>query len=490
MNLTFAARPGSQPISPRSRLYGAALVITLAYLLIGTVNNENQSWVQVNLPLSAVSILLLSLSAAETYLFMQRIQKSNELLNTARQRELELSQRLAFQRQTILSQISRALIDELDVNQMPLEVLERIAQLFEADVVATWTLVRNHTHSFLLRGAFGLNTHGKEQLDAIQWSFPQFEDNSTTGHQLIAADVRRDLSPVLTAFCEKERLVCCALTPIVRRDEFVGIVGVFYRKPLAISPSLAAEMQTVANVIASAIQAEELYRDLMQAQKVESIGTLTSGIAHDFNNVLAAILACASYVKQHTDPNSPTFRYLEATEASAHRGAALTKQLLSFARREEPKLTVVNPNEWIDQTLKMLERSFDKAILIQKMFKSDLRPIEIDPSQFEQVILNIAVNARDAMLEGGILTITTRNAHLDANDPYRPKLQVPDGDYVALGFRDTGQGMDEDTLKRIFEPFFTTKRRGKGTGLGLSVVQSIIKASGGAVHVESEGYVV
>ena len=472
--------------SPRARLYGGALATTLAYLLIGRLSNDNQSWVQVNLPLSAVSVLLLGLSAAEMYLFVQRIQRNNEELHAARQRELELSQRLAFQRQTILSQISRALIDRLDVNQMPREVLERIAQLFEADVVATWALERNASQHFALRGIHGLNAHGSDQIDAIHWSFPAFEGHGKDARQLIAADARAGLSRDLAAFCEKERIVCCALTPVLRRDELVGVVGMFYRRALAISPSLAAEMQTVANVIAGAIQAEELYHDLIQVQKIESIGTLTSGIAHDFNNVLAAILACASYVKQQTDPASPTYRYLEAAEASAHRGAALTKQLLSFVRREEPRCVVLDANECIEQTLKMLERSFDKSILIQRKFTQSLRLIEADASQLEQVVLNIAVNARDAMPEGGIFTITTRNTCLKVNDPYRPRLELPDGDYVVLGFRDTGSGMDAATLKRVFEPFFTTKRPGKGTGLGMSVVQSVVKNFGGAIHVESE----
>jgi nitrogen-specific signal transduction histidine kinase/ActR/RegA family two-component response regulator len=254
---------------------------------------------------------------------------------------------------------------------------------------------------------------------------------------------------------------------------------------MAISPSLAAEMQTVANVIASAIQVEELYRDLIQVQKIESIGTLTSGIAHDFNNVLAAILACATYVKQQTDAQHPTYRYLESIENSAHRGAALTKQLLAFARREGPKLRVVDATEVIEQTVKMLDRSFEKTILLQRQYAKDLKPIEADPSQLEQVILNIAVNARDAMGESGIFTITTRNVRLDGTDPYRLNLSVPDGEYVVLGFRDTGHGMDSATMKRIFEPFFTTKRIGKGTGLGLSLVQSIVKSFGGEIRVES-----
>ena len=477
---------GPQSWSPRASLYGIALAITVSYFLLGRLNSHNRLWVEVSLPLSSASVLLLCLSAAELYLFVQRIQRQNGDLRAASERELDLSQRLAFQRQTILNQISRALIDKLDVNQMPREVLEKIAQLFEADVVATWAYEKAGPANFPLKGVFGLNAHTAEQAEAIAWTFPQFANNPKDPHQHVAENPQRDLAPALGAFCDREKLACGAFSPIVRRDELVGIVGVFYRKPFAISPSLTAEMQTVATVIASAVQAEELYRDLVQVQKIESIGSLASGIAHDFNNVLAAILGCASYVKQRTDPKSPTYRYLEATETSAHRGAALTKQLLSFARREGPRVTVVSPNESIEQTLKMLERSFDKSILLQRQFAAELKPVEIDPSQLEQVILNISVNARDAMPEGGIFTITTRNRRLDVTDQYRPALPLPDGEYVVLGFRDTGHGMNPATVKRIFEPFFTTKGRGKGTGLGLSVVQNIVRNFGGELRVDSE----
>src|SRR5262249_19323888 len=137
-------------------------------------------------------------------------------------------------------------------------------------------------------------------------------------------------------------------------------------------------------------------------------------------------------------------------------------------------------------TLKILERSFDKSILIQRQFAPNLRPVEVDPSQLEQVFLNLAVNARDAMSRGGMLTITTRNIRLDVGDPFRPNVTLPDGEYVALSFRDTGTGMDAATLARIFEPFFTTKRPGKGTGLGLSMVQNIVKGFRGEIRVESQ----
>jgi signal transduction histidine kinase len=462
-----------------------ALVITLSYLLIGRLNNDNDSWVQVSLPLSSASLLLLSLAGAEAYLYVQRVQRNQEELQAARARETELFQRLAFQRQSTLNQISRDLIDKLDVAQISAEVLEKIAQLFEAEVVAVWMVGHNGHTRFVLKGACGFTGHNSQQLDALDWLFPAFEQTPKDAHQIITANVSQEVSPALADVCKRERIACAALSPVVRRKELVGLIGIFYREPREISQSLAAEMQTVANIVAGAVQAEELYRELVQVQKIESIGALASGIAHDFNNVLAAILACASYVKQQTDPTSPTYRYLEATEASTHRGAALTKQLLSFARREGPHVTVINPNDCIAQTLKLLDRSFDKTILIQRQFARNLKAIEVDPSQLEQVFLNIAVNARDAMPEGGIFTITTRNVTLDAADPYRPTFSLPDGEYVVLGFRDTGCGMDEATLPHIFEPFFTTKRPGKGTGLGLSMVLSIVKSFGGEIRVES-----
>jgi signal transduction histidine kinase len=462
-----------------------ALVITLSYMLIGRLNNDNDSWVQVSLPLSSASLLLLSLAGAEAYLYVQRVQRNQEELQAARAREIELSQRLAFQRQSTLNQISRDLIDKLDVAQISTEVLEKISQLFEAELVAVWIVDNNGHTRFVLKGAYGFSGHGAEQLAALDWLFPAFEQTPQDPHQIITPSVSQEVSPALADVCGRERIACAVLSPVVRRKELVGLIGIFYREPRDISQSLAAEMQTVANIVAGAVQAEELYRELVQVQKIESIGALASGIAHDFNNVLAAILACASYVKQQTDPTSPTYRYLEATEASTHRGAALTKQLLSFARREGPHVTVINPNDCIEQTLKLLDRSFDKTILIQRQFARNLKAIEVDPSQLEQVFLNIAVNARDAMPEGGIFTITTRNVTLDAADPYRPTFSLPDGDYVVLGFRDTGCGMDEATLPHIFEPFFTTKRPGKGTGLGLSMVLSIVKSFGGEIRVES-----
>ena len=244
-------------------------------------------------------------------------------------------------------------------------------------------------------------------------------------------------------------------------------------------------MQTVANLIASAVQAEELYRNVVQSQKIDSIGNLATGIAHDFNNILAATLSCVNYVKQRTDPADPSHRYLAAAESSIHRGAALSKQLLSFVHREGPPSVVLNPNDVIQSTLGLLERSLEKNLRIQRRFAPDLRLVEINASQLERVILNICLNARDAMPYGGTLTVSTRNVPLSAAVHERARLVLPDCDYVALSFRDTGHGMDEATRQRIFEPFFTTKPDGHASGLGLALVQNIVRNVGGDVLVDS-----
>jgi signal transduction histidine kinase/CheY-like chemotaxis protein len=483
MRMSHNPRPRWQAVKDRVPLYGAAVAVGLLYFFTGKLSSDSSISASVNLPLSALSVIAVCVAGGEAYLFFQSVSRANVETRKARERELELAQRVALQRQTVLNEISRGLIDCLDVNQISASVLERIGSLFEANVIIVWGINRTGTS---IKGAYGLNHPTPADLEALRLALPSFSHTANGYSQILITDIARETNSQLTAFCQQEQITSIALSPVVRRNELVAGLGLFFRKPLILSPSLATEIQTVANLIASVIQAEELYRDLVQIQKIESIGTLASGIAHDFNNVLAAILACASYVKQHTKTVDATYRYLEAIEASAHKGAALTKQLLSFARRENPRPIVLNPNDAIETTLHMLERSFEKNILIQRQFAPNIRLIEIAPSHLEQVILNIAVNARDVMQNGGIFTIQTQNKQLDITNPYRPAVSLPDGDYVVLGFRDTGPGMDAATQKRIFEPFFTTKAPGKGTGLGLSVVRSVVRSAGGDLRVVSD----
>ena len=223
---------------------------------------------------------------------------------------------------------------------------------------------------------------------------------------------------------------------------------------------------------------------LRQSQKLEAIGRLAGGVAHDFNNILTAIMSYASFLKRSIDPGAPGMADLEEIIKAAERAAALTRQLLAFSRKQVLEPKVLGLNTVINDMGKMLQRLIGENISLETGLAPDLLEVRVDPGQMQQVAMNLAVNARDAMPDGGVLVIETANAEVDAAYSRRYP-QVKPGRYVLLTVRDTGEGMDAKTLENIFEPFFTTKEPGKGTGLGLSMVYGIVKQSGGSIVVES-----
>ena len=229
----------------------------------------------------------------------------------------------------------------------------------------------------------------------------------------------------------------------------------------------------------------QLEQQLLQAQKMESIGVLAGGIAHDFNNLLSGILGYASLLKTKTREGDSLYKYADTIEQSAVKAARLTQQLLTFSRGDKFRTETVNINEIAEETLQILERAIDKNISVKKEFLPDIWAIEVDPSQIEQVLLNICINARDAMPKGGVLTIKTENVTLN-DEHLADYLGAAPGDYVKISISDTGVGIDKNIQHKIFDPFFSTKDKTKGTGLGLSVVYGIIKNHGGYIHMESE----
>lgn len=229
----------------------------------------------------------------------------------------------------------------------------------------------------------------------------------------------------------------------------------------------------------------KLEAQYQQAQKMEAVGTLAGGIAHDFNNLLQSVLGYTEILLMDDQVRQHASKDLEEIKRAAKRGAELTHQLLTFSRKVQSKLRPVDLNQEVVQVQKILQRTVPKMIEVELSLKGDLRPINADPAQVEQVLMNLAVNARDAMPEGGRLTIKTDNVILD--DAFcRTHLESKPGEYVELTVSDTGHGMDGETLKNIFDPFFTTKGVGKGTGLGLAMVYGIVKNHDGNILCESK----
>ena len=231
---------------------------------------------------------------------------------------------------------------------------------------------------------------------------------------------------------------------------------------------------------------KERTQRLLQSERLAVVGQLAGGIAHDFNNFLTAILGVSDLILRQTDLNPETARDIESIYNAGNRASALVKQLLAFSRQQiyEPKL--INLNDIIDEVQKMLSRLIGEDIEMTVQKQDSLGLIMADPVQIEQIVLNLAVNARDAMPEGGSLMIETSQVVLDKEYCQTRHLNLPSGNYVLLAISDTGEGMSEEVKSKIFEPFFTTKRSGKGTGLGLSSVYGIVKQMQGEVHVYSE----
>ena len=244
-------------------------------------------------------------------------------------------------------------------------------------------------------------------------------------------------------------------------------------------------VQDITKLKQSELEREKIQEQLMQSQKMETVGRLAGGVAHDFNNLLSVIPSCSNFALEEVTENARLKEDLEEIRNAANRAAALTRQLLAFSRKQVLQPTTLNLNQIVSEMEKMLRRLLGENIYLIQNLAPDLGMVRADPGQMEQVLMNLAVNARDAMPDGGNLTIETVNVEMNEESALQ-HLDLKPGPYVQLAVTDTGTGMDKDTQAHIFEPFYTTKKLGNGTGLGLSTVYGIVKQSEGDIWLYSE----
>jgi PAS domain S-box-containing protein len=317
-----------------------------------------------------------------------------------------------------------------------------------------------------------------------------------TSTVIIDNDFQRSMSSkrvIAVGDCEGDNRPQSALTaPMTVLGQTIGCVEVQSTEPVAYRQEHATAMRMAASLAASAIEnvtlaerEQQKEEQLRQAQKMEAVGRLAGGVAHDFNNLLTAINGYSDLILCGMEVESPIKSRIQEIKKAGERAASLTRQLLAFSRKQMLQPRVLDLNTIITELDKMLRRLIGEDVLLETRLDARLGKVKADPGQIEQILMNLVVNARDALPVGGHVTIGTRNRHLDQTYIRGQEIVKP-GRYVVLSVSDDGCGMNPDTQEKIFEPFFTTKEFGKGTGLGLSTVYGIVKQSEGSIWVYSE----
>jgi two-component system cell cycle sensor histidine kinase/response regulator CckA len=299
-----------------------------------------------------------------------------------------------------------------------------------------------------------LSVVGERDRPALETAFRQ------------AAEGQGEIEPVEAALeGEKDRWAHFFISAIEEKEERDGETAIVYA------------LETT--------DRRKLESQFAQSQKMEMVGKLAGGIAHDFNNVLSAIMMATDFLLNAHKPTDPSFQDIMQIKQNANRAASLVRQLLAFSRRQTLRPQVLSLGEALSDLTMLLRRLIGEKVLLEVVHGRDLWPVKVDISQFEQVIVNLAVNARDAMPEGGKLTVRTANVTADESKNF-PSKGMPEADYVLVEVSDSGVGIAPEIIEKIFEPFFSTKDVGKGTGLGLSTVYGIVKQTGGFVYVDSQ----
>ncbi len=312
------------------------------------------------------------------------------------------------------------------------------------------------------------------------------------GRPVLAHDFDQDpaLAPWRDAALARGYRSASAL-PLLDGEQRIGVITMYAGEPHAFDDEEVQFLQQLAADVAYGVRAlraraarDRAEQALADAHRLESIGRLAGGVAHDFNNVLTVVFSCCEDLLDGLGPTHPLRESANDILSAAGRARDLTRQLLAIARRQPVSPVAVDLTDVVQRGQPLLRRLMGTDVAIVPTLQASVWPIRADPAQLEQVLLNLAVNARDAMPDRGTLTLQTDNVVLSQHEP-AAFGEVPPGEYVRLTVRDTGAGMPERVRARLFEPFFTTKPKGKGTGLGLAIVYGIVKQCGGHIRVDS-----
>lgn len=399
-----------------------------------------------------------------------------------------------------LTQLGHLVASPLDLQRVFDVVAEASVDLLKADLARIWVL-DEAASAIRLKASKG--SHGDLEPEGHSTEFP-------LGHGLVgwvvehktarySPNIREDSLQVNKEWLEREGYVSQLAVPLLAGERALGALVVLTKVPRKFSEEEADLLGLFARNAATALESARLFRQtqqaydelaltqeqLAQSQKMEAVGRLAGGVAHDFNNLLTIIMGRCHLLQARLKADDPLRRDIDLFRKTAERATALTQQLLAFSRKQMLQPKVLDLNAVVANMETMLRRLIGEDIDLVILPGSGLGRIKADPGQLEQVIVNLAVNARDAMPKGGKLTLATANADLDEAFARQHPGARP-GAHVLLEVRDTGMGMDAETVTHVFEPFFTTKEKGKGTGLGLSTVYGIVKQHEGYILVESE----